>query len=173
MPDLTLHGLKDELAARGVKVSHNTVWEFLRPEGLRFKKTLFALEQARGDVARRRQRWRSWQADLDPQRLPGANDAATISRFNASGHDQCRRRSLEHVSITAFVHTSHSHLANDRVTLNQITLRRKAALAGWILTSPDPERFDLVIGCASSAEAEFARRTAHFGNVPEAGFPLE
>ena len=38
MPDLTLHGLKDELAARGVHVSHNAVWLFLRREGLRFKK---------------------------------------------------------------------------------------------------------------------------------------
>jgi len=37
-PHVTLHGLKDELAARGVKVSHNTVWQFLRREGLRFKK---------------------------------------------------------------------------------------------------------------------------------------
>ena len=37
-PHLTLRGLKDELAARGVKVSHNAVWEFLRAEGLRFKK---------------------------------------------------------------------------------------------------------------------------------------
>jgi transposase len=37
-PHLTLHGLKDELAARGVTVSHNAVWEFLRREGLRFKK---------------------------------------------------------------------------------------------------------------------------------------
>ena len=35
---LTLHKLKDELAARGVNVSHNTVWLFLRREGLRFKK---------------------------------------------------------------------------------------------------------------------------------------
>ncbi|WP_426435316.1 IS630 family transposase [Bradyrhizobium genosp. P] len=68
-PHLTLHKLKDELAARGVKVSHNAVWTFLRREGLRFKKTLFALEQARADVARRRRRWRSWQASLDPQRL--------------------------------------------------------------------------------------------------------
>src|SRR5262250_214009 len=33
------------------------------------KKTMFALEQARADVARRRQRWRSWQAWLDPRRL--------------------------------------------------------------------------------------------------------
>lgn len=37
-PHLTLHGLKDELAARGVKVSHHAVWTFLRREGLRFKK---------------------------------------------------------------------------------------------------------------------------------------
>jgi transposase len=42
---------------------------FLRREGLRFKKTLFALEQARGDVVRRRRRWRSWQGNLDPARL--------------------------------------------------------------------------------------------------------
>jgi len=35
---LTLHGLKDELASRGVMVSHNTVWLFLRREGLSFKK---------------------------------------------------------------------------------------------------------------------------------------
>ena len=37
-PHLTLHGLKDELVARGVKVSHDTVWRFLRREGLSFKK---------------------------------------------------------------------------------------------------------------------------------------
>lgn len=37
-PHLTLHRLKDELAARGVRVSHDTVWQFLRREGLRFKK---------------------------------------------------------------------------------------------------------------------------------------
>ena len=35
---LTLHKLKDELAARGIVVSHNTVWTFLRREGLSFKK---------------------------------------------------------------------------------------------------------------------------------------
>ncbi|WP_352873824.1 transposase [Mesorhizobium sp. M1409] len=36
--DLTLHRLKDELAARGVTVSHNAVWMFLRREGLSYKK---------------------------------------------------------------------------------------------------------------------------------------
>ena len=68
-PHLSLHKLKEELAMRGVKVSHDTVWRFLRREGLRFKKTLFALEQARADIARRRQRWRAVQASLDPTRL--------------------------------------------------------------------------------------------------------
>jgi transposase len=38
MSHLTLHRLKDELAARGVSVSHNAVWQFLRREGLSFKK---------------------------------------------------------------------------------------------------------------------------------------
>jgi transposase len=38
-------------------------------KGCGLKKTLFALEQARADVARRRQRWRARQGNLDPARL--------------------------------------------------------------------------------------------------------
>ena len=37
-PHLTLHRLKDLLAAHDVRVSHDTVWRFLRREGLSFKK---------------------------------------------------------------------------------------------------------------------------------------
>ena len=37
-PHVTLQSLKAELAACGVEVSHNTIWTFLRREGLRFKK---------------------------------------------------------------------------------------------------------------------------------------
>ena len=37
-PHVTLHRLKDALAARGVIVSHNAIWLFVRREGLRFKK---------------------------------------------------------------------------------------------------------------------------------------
>jgi transposase len=37
-PHLTLHRLREALATRGVSVSHNTVWLFVRREGLRFKK---------------------------------------------------------------------------------------------------------------------------------------
>ncbi len=68
-PHQTLYGLKAELAVRDITVSHNTIWEFIRSEGLRFKKTLFALEQARADVARKRERWKSLQHHLDPERL--------------------------------------------------------------------------------------------------------
>lgn len=37
-PHVTLHRLKDLLAERGVMVSHDTVWRFLRREGQSFKK---------------------------------------------------------------------------------------------------------------------------------------
>ena len=37
-PHVTLHNLQQDLAARGVDVSHDTVWRFLRREGLSFKK---------------------------------------------------------------------------------------------------------------------------------------
>jgi transposase len=46
-PHLTLHRLKDELAARGVNVSHNSVWLFLRREGLTFK-NVWPAPSARG-----------------------------------------------------------------------------------------------------------------------------
>jgi putative transposase len=38
VPHLTLHKLVDLLAARGVRVSHDTVWRFLRAERLSYKK---------------------------------------------------------------------------------------------------------------------------------------
>lgn len=37
-PHLTLYGLQALLAARGVNVSHDSVWRFLRGKGLSFKK---------------------------------------------------------------------------------------------------------------------------------------
>ena len=38
VPQLTLFRLKEKLAARGIVVSHDAIWRFLRREGLRFKK---------------------------------------------------------------------------------------------------------------------------------------
>ena len=37
-PHLTLHGLAAIVGERGIRVSHNGVWHFLRREGLSFKK---------------------------------------------------------------------------------------------------------------------------------------
>ena len=37
-PHLTVRGLRDILAERGITVSRHTVWTFLRREGLSFKK---------------------------------------------------------------------------------------------------------------------------------------
>lgn len=37
-PDLTLHALREELAERGTIVSCDTLWRFLKREGITFKK---------------------------------------------------------------------------------------------------------------------------------------
>lgn len=37
-PHVTLHRLRQELAEQGISVSRDTVWRFVRREGLRFKK---------------------------------------------------------------------------------------------------------------------------------------
>ena len=58
-----------ELVGRGVPASYGAVWRLLKAEGITVKKSLFAAEQARPDVARRRQRWKKYQGRLDPKRL--------------------------------------------------------------------------------------------------------
>lgn len=68
-PDLTLHALLHELRERGVEVCCDTLWRFLRHAGVSSKKTLFATEQDRPDVARKRARWKAHQGKLDPARL--------------------------------------------------------------------------------------------------------
>ena len=68
-PDLTLRRLLAELAARGVVVGYGTLWAFFDREAISFKKSLFASEQDRPDVARRRARWQQHQGRLDPKRL--------------------------------------------------------------------------------------------------------
>ncbi|MFB9058682.1 MULTISPECIES: IS630 family transposase [Sphingobium] len=68
-PDLTLRGLLAELVERGVKASYGALWLFLEREGLSFKKSLFASEQDRPQIARRRMQWKKYQGRLDPRRL--------------------------------------------------------------------------------------------------------
>jgi len=71
-PHLTLHKLKDELAARGIHVSHNAVWLFSGGrEGLRFKKKRCSpLSRPTPDVAPQAAALAGpWQARLDPRHL--------------------------------------------------------------------------------------------------------
>ena len=68
-PELTLHTLLREACARGVTVSCDTLWRFLRREGFSFKKSVAASEQERPDVARRRAVGKRFQARLAPRRL--------------------------------------------------------------------------------------------------------
>ena len=71
-PHLTLHGLKDEHLARGVKVSHNAVCLFLRREGLTFKKRCSRLSRPA----------RMWLAGVgagDPGRIVSIQSASSSS----------------------------------------------------------------------------------------------
>jgi len=69
IPDVTLRGLVAALRERGVVTSYGSVWRVVHDAGVGFKKTLFAAEQDRPDVARKRQRWKRHQGRLDPARL--------------------------------------------------------------------------------------------------------
>jgi transposase len=51
-PDLTLRAVVAELGERGTPASYGAVWRFFKHEGITFKKSLFASEQDRADVAR-------------------------------------------------------------------------------------------------------------------------
>lgn len=68
--DITVRSLADELAARGITVSHVSVWNLLKRENQTHKKkSVFASEQNRPDIARRRRQWRQRQGSIDPTRL--------------------------------------------------------------------------------------------------------
>jgi len=69
VPDLTLKALVAELAEHGIATCPVSVWRFVRSEGMSFKKSLFAEEQARPAIARRRAQWKKYQGRLDPRRL--------------------------------------------------------------------------------------------------------
>ncbi len=69
---------------------------------------------------------------------PGTSDAATISRFSASGQDRCRRRSGRLVPITELVDTfPHPAAVENRSVVHPPDLR-KAAPGGGIQTNPGP-----------------------------------
>jgi transposase len=68
-PDLPLHDLRRELAARNVDVGYGTIWRFFAKEKITFKKIVHAAEQDRPDIAAERIRLRESQKQLDPKPL--------------------------------------------------------------------------------------------------------
>src|SRR3984893_7748562 len=89
-PDLPLHDIRRELAARNVRVGYGTIWRFFAKEKITFKKIVCAAEQQRPDVAARRKRWQEDQEQLDPKRLVFIDE--TWAKTNmAPAHGRCRR----------------------------------------------------------------------------------
>ena len=64
VPEITLKALVAQLAEQGITTSTVSVWRLVRSEGLRFKKTLFAVEQLRPKIARRSEQWKKYQEAL-------------------------------------------------------------------------------------------------------------
>jgi hypothetical protein len=83
--DLTLSDVQGELALRGIKVGYSSVWRTVHRLGLRFKKTIYASEQERLDVALLRQLWAANQADMNFQSLVFVNETGTTSMVRTRG----------------------------------------------------------------------------------------
>ncbi len=76
-PDLPLHDIRRELAARNVRVGYGTIWRFFAffaKEKITFKKIVRAAEQDRPDIAAERMRWQEDQKQLDPKCLVFIDD---------------------------------------------------------------------------------------------------
>ena len=67
--DVTLQGLADALAGRGLKVDYRTMWNFVHREGKSLKKTVYGAEQNRTPIGRRRYWWKKYQTRIEPSRL--------------------------------------------------------------------------------------------------------
>ena len=89
-PDLTLEEIRMRLKKRGVRVSLWTVWSFYERQKMSFKKTVYASEQDRADVAAARALWKANQALLDPARLVFIDETGTSTNM-ARPRGRCRR----------------------------------------------------------------------------------
>src|ERR1700730_17575502 len=92
---------------------------------------------------------------------PGAKDAATISRFSASGQRLCRRP-VAVVPITGFVDTSHPHNANDLIRLGEMKRFGKALFGGG---KPPRRRNRITILLVSWKASEFSHSLGAFPSL--------
>lgn len=87
--DLRLVDVQADLAKRKVLVSWSTVRRTVKRLGLRIKKTIFATEQDRPDIALARQLWQASQAGLDFASLVFVDETGTntaMTRSHGWGH---------------------------------------------------------------------------------------
>jgi transposase len=68
-PDLTLDEVVAAMRKRGIPGSRSAVWHCFDRRDISFKKTLYAAEQKRAEVARERRRWMRRQGMFDPAQL--------------------------------------------------------------------------------------------------------
>ena len=92
--DLTRGKVRNELAGRGIPVSYVSVWRMVRRLGLRHKKrSIFAIEQHRLDVAIARDVWRAALAGFDFASLVFVDETGTTtSMTRLRGWDQGANR---------------------------------------------------------------------------------
>lgn len=76
-PDMTLDEVVAAMRKRRIAGSRSAVWRFFARHNISFKKTLYAEEQKRADVARVRRRWMREQGMFDPARLVFIDETCT------------------------------------------------------------------------------------------------
>jgi transposase len=76
-PDMTLDEIVAALRKRRIAGSRSAVWRFFARHNISLKKTLYAAEQKRADVARSRRRWMREQGMFDPARLVFIDETST------------------------------------------------------------------------------------------------
>ena len=89
-PDLPLEEIRAELGKRGVSASIGTIWNFFDRRKISFKKSLYASEQNRADVAAARATWKDSQVKLDPKRLVFVDETGTSTNMTRL-RGRCRR----------------------------------------------------------------------------------
>jgi transposase len=81
-PDLTLVETLKELRRQRIRTSRTALWRFLDRHDITFKKkSLYAAERKRADVARARQKWIREQGMLDPARLVFIDESAVSTNM--------------------------------------------------------------------------------------------
>ncbi len=79
-PDMTLEEIKAALfASGGVTAAVSAIHRFFARRQITFKKTLYAAEQTRADVAAARAAWKSAQPSLDPEKLVFIDETGTAT----------------------------------------------------------------------------------------------